>query len=370
MISTRWSGGSSSVLSSEFAAWSLARSTWSITNTRRLPWCGRNCARSLSRRVCWIEIWRSGPSGAKVSKSGCEAKISGSSLRFSADHFSRDAMVSLFSASARSSRSISSPCPSSCAPSRRASVALPTPSGPANRSVCASRCWDTICSSACVTCGLPQKGSNILAHNPPDVLLDGVHLLPSVHHFDARRFCIRQGVIGGVDLAVEIERLVVHAGFAVRLRLVARPRPSQARLGIHIHQNRQVRFESPTGDALQRGDGIDSEPTPHALIDQRRVGEAVAEHDFAALQRRLNPLVHILRARREVEQDLRGRTEFLVGRVEKDAADLLRDRRPARLYGLLHRASHAAQPFGQPMHLGGLAGTVHAFKGNEEASSL
>src|ERR1039457_4574880 len=65
MIRIKWSGGSSSVLSRELAAWSLARSTWSIRNTRRAPLCGRYCAASFSRRVCGIEIWRNGPSGAK-----------------------------------------------------------------------------------------------------------------------------------------------------------------------------------------------------------------------------------------------------------------------------------------------------------------
>ena len=111
MIRIRWSGGSSSVFSSELAAWSLARSTWSIRKTRRLPLCGRYCAASFSRRVCGMEIWRSGPSGAKVTKSGWVANSSGSSLRFSAVHFSRAATVSRLSGRPRSSFSISSAMP-------------------------------------------------------------------------------------------------------------------------------------------------------------------------------------------------------------------------------------------------------------------
>ena len=50
-----------------------------------------------------MEIWRSGPSGAKVTKSGCVEKSSGSSLRLSADHFSRAATVSRLCGRLRSS---------------------------------------------------------------------------------------------------------------------------------------------------------------------------------------------------------------------------------------------------------------------------
>ena len=92
MIRIRCGGGSSSVFSSEFAACSLARSIESIRNTRQAPFSGLSGARSFSSRICGMVIWRSGPSGAKVRKSGCEEKNSGSSLRFSAVHFSRSAM--------------------------------------------------------------------------------------------------------------------------------------------------------------------------------------------------------------------------------------------------------------------------------------
>ncbi len=51
-------------------------------------------------------IWRSGPSGGKVRKSGCVAKSSGSSLRLSAGHFSRSAIVSALASRLRSSCSI------------------------------------------------------------------------------------------------------------------------------------------------------------------------------------------------------------------------------------------------------------------------
>src|SRR6185503_15022404 len=113
--------------------------------------------------------------------------------------------------------------PSSRAPRRRASVAFPKPSEPENSSVCATRSCDSICSMDCTTCGLPQKFSNMSAHDLPDVALDGVDLLPAVHQFHPPRLAGGQCVIGFVDPAVEVERLVVHPGLAVRLGEIARP---------------------------------------------------------------------------------------------------------------------------------------------------
>src|SRR5450759_4597076 len=250
-IRMRWSGGSSSVLRRELAAWSLARSTWSMRNTRRAPLCGRYCAASFSRRVCGMEIWRSGPSGAKVTKSGWVENWSGSSLRFSAVHFSRAAMVSRLPESAKSSFSISSACPSKRAAMRRASVALPTPSRPENKSVCESRCPPIICSSDSVTARLPQKFSNMRAHNAPHFALDFIHPGAPVHQLHALRLRRRQGVIRLVHLEVKLDRLVVHARLTVRFGLIARTRPRQAGFGIHVHQDGQVRLQVPAGDAFQ-----------------------------------------------------------------------------------------------------------------------
>ena len=98
--SSRCSGGSSSVFNSESAACALARSIWSIRNTRHWPFSGRYCARSFSNRICWMEICRSGPSGQNVTKSGCEENSSGSSPRFSLGHFSRSAITSRFASQA------------------------------------------------------------------------------------------------------------------------------------------------------------------------------------------------------------------------------------------------------------------------------
>ena len=139
-IRTRWSGGSSSVLSRELADGPLARSSRSIRKTRCAPRSGLNCARSRSRRICWIVIWRSGPSGAKVMKSGMSGKqqrifraLFGGPFLALLDDFDvfREAeIVVLYFVRVVAEK---------LGGKARASVAFPTPSGPLKRIVCGMR---------------------------------------------------------------------------------------------------------------------------------------------------------------------------------------------------------------------------------------
>ena len=142
----------------------------------------------------------------------------------------------------------------------------------------------------------------------------------------------------------------------------------QAGFGVDIHQQGEIGLEAAAGDAFQRDDGFCAEVAAAALVDQRGIREAVGEHDLAAVERGGDPLIHILRARGEIEQHFGGGAEFLVGGIEQDAADLHADGRAAGLGGFEHRAAQAAQAGGQAVHLGGLAGTIHAFEGDEETA--
>src|SRR6185437_4723698 len=215
-----------------------------------------------------MEIWRSGPSGGNVTKSGWVANWSGSSLRFSDASFSRSASVSRLSGRDKSSRSISSGWPRRRAPKRRASVALPTPSGPEKSSVCERRSCSSIWSSAAVTAELPQKFSNMGAHNLPNVVLDRVDGGAAVDDFDALRLPLCEGVVGMVDALVELERLIVHAGFRMWFGDVAGTGAGERSFGIHVDQNREIRFEAAARDAVQRLDGFDAEIAAAALIDE------------------------------------------------------------------------------------------------------
>src|SRR5580658_22738 len=289
-----------------------------------------------------MEICRRGPSGGKVTKSGYEANSSGSWLRLSGAQRSRAATISVFSGRLRSSRSICSVWPSSSAAILRANVALPTPSGPANSSVCARRPRAIICSSATVTCGLPQKRSNIRLHGLPDLGCYGFDGGAPVDDPEALRLARRQRVIRLVSLAVEFQRLLVHARFGVPLGGVARVRPRQADLRIDIDEQRQIRNQAAAGDAVERHHCLRTEATPAALIDQRRIGEAIRKHDLTGSQRRHDPLVHVLRAAGEVQQHFGGGTQLLIGRIQQYAPDFDADARAPRFGGLQNLAAARA----------------------------
>src|SRR5215469_68269 len=241
-------------------------------------------------------IWRSGPSGAKVTKSGWLANSNGSSFRLWAGQFSRSATVSTFSARLMSSCSIRSGSGSRRAPNRRASVALPTPSGPEKSSVWANRSCAIICSSASVTCRFPQKRSNIGAHDVPDSLLDLFDAGAPVHQLHALRLAFRQSMIRRINLAMKLQRLLVHPGLAARLGGIAGACAVQAGFGIDIHQQREVRLEAAAGDSVERHHILGAQAASESLIYQRGIGEAIGDHHFAAVQSRQNPLIHVLRA--------------------------------------------------------------------------
>src|ERR1022692_2943300 len=314
-----------------------------------------------------MEICRSGPSGGKVTKSGYEANSSGSWLRLSAGQRSRAATIPVFSGRLRSSRSICPAWPSSRAASLRASVALPTPSGPANSSVCANRPRAIICSSAAVTCGLPQKPSNIRFDGLPDFARYGFHAGAAIDDAEPMWLARRQCGVRLVDLTMELERLLVHARLAVPLGGIARVRPRQAGFRVDIDEQRQIRNQAAAGNAVERHHRLRAQPAPAALIDQRRIGEPVRKHDLARGQGRHDPLIHVLRAAGEIQQHLRGGSQLLIGRIQQNAPDLDANARAARFGRLQHVAAARSQALGQQPHLGGLPRTVHAFKCKEQA---
>ena len=107
------------------------------------------------------------------------------------------------------------------------------------------------------------------------------------------------------------------------------------------------------------------EAAPASLIDQSRIGEAVAQHDSSGIERGPNHLVHILRAAGEVKQQLGARLDIGAGRIEQDLADLPANPGSAGLDGFDDVPAAVAQPLGKHPELRGLAAAVDAFERNE-----
>src|SRR6185312_15685982 len=316
-----------------------------MRNTRRAPWSGLYCARSFRRRICAMLSWRNGPSGGNVRKSGCDAKTSGSSLRLSAGSFSRAAIRERLSSRLRSSRSIFSGEPSMRAAKRRASVALPRPSRPEKRRVCGMRSRPIMLSSVVWTGRLPQKFSNTAVQRLPEVTRHLADTGAAIDHDEAIGLGGREIEVTAANALMEGRALVIDARFSLANALVPAFGASEAGFEIDIDQDGEVGAQSLTGDPVELTNDGRIEAAATALVNERRIGEAIAEHDPAFGERGADDFLHVLGAAGEIEQQFGA----------------------AGLHGFDDFAAAFAQVLGQEAELRGFAAAVHTFESEETA---
>ena len=102
-----------------------------------------------------------------------------------------------------------------------------------------------------------------------------------------------------------------------------------------------------------------------ALVGVRRVGEAIAQHPFAARQRRADEVVDVHLARAEHEQRFGRRADVFLAAIEHQRADALGDLRAARLARRVDRDATRAQRLRDAVRDGGLACAFDAFERDE-----
>ena len=108
---------------------------------------------------------------------------------------------------------------------------------------------------------------------------------------------------------------------------------------------------------------LDPEPARHALVDERRVHEAIGDHNRSATERRLDHVLDQLRARGRKDAGLGPGRDLAA--VQNDLAQLLAEIRAARLtrgdeFPLLRLQIGLEQ-----LDLGRLAATVKTFEGEK-----
>ena len=106
------------------------------------------------------------------------------------------------------------------------------------------------------------------------------------------------------------------------------------------------------------------------LIRQRRIGEAIAQHDGSALPGGQDPLIEVLRACGEIQEHLSDRAKLLILRIEQDGPNLQPDFGPAGFLRLDHFAARAPQPVGEQPHLRAFARSVRTFERDERPGTL
>ena len=121
---------------------------------------------------------------------------------------------------------------------------------------------------------------------------------------------------------------------------------------------------------LPRSHGFDAETACAALIGERAVGEAVAQHPAAAFQRRTNGLLDMVGPRCGEQQDLGARSPAIVIPAEQQLTNLLGAFAPARLARDEDVDSALLERFGEGSDLGRFANPLPAFEGNELASRI
>ena len=107
-----------------------------------------------------------------------------------------------------------------------------------------------------------------------------------------------------------------------------------------------------------------------SLVGFGRVGEAVAEHDAAFRQRRLNDFRYVLGARGEHQGQLRQRRKTGGRRIQQKPADFFSGRGSARFTRYHHGQSLRAKYGSQLLHLRALAAAVEPFEGDEPAAMM
>lgn len=102
-----------------------------------------------------------------------------------------------------------------------------------------------------------------------------------------------------------------------------------------------------------------------ALVGERRIAEAVAQHHLATPERRADDLADMVAPRRKHQQGLGQSVHW---RMEHQGTQLFRQWRSAGLARHRHHPAACLQGLRQCLHVTGLAGPIDAFERDENAS--
>ena len=144
--------------------------------------------------------------------------------------------------------------------------------------------------------------------------------------------------------------------------------PLQPELDRHVEDQSEVGRKIADRNAFEPFDQPLIDLAEDALIDARGIGEAVADHPFAGIERRQDGALHVVVARRRKQHRLDLRSERLCRARQQHVADDLGARRAARLARQMHGKPKRFQAQRQHRGLGRLAGALAALERDELAS--
>src|SRR6266853_1872314 len=166
-------------------------------------------------------------------------------------------------------------------------------------------------------------------------------------------------------LLLEAVFIAVAAAAVPRGALITAAGPPQTARRIGIEQDREVGLQVSAENTVQLKYGLASQFPAASLVSLGRIRKAIAEHDAALFQRRLNHFRNVLGASCKHERHF-GQRRKAVGRgVEQHTPNFFTGRSSARLAGFYHFEARRAQNYRELPQLSALAGAVESFKGNE-----
>src|SRR3954452_11362031 len=240
----------------------------------------------------------------------------------------------------------------SCAANATAAARFPTPGGPWKRYACAGPS-----ASAARSSRFASACSGKLANASTYLLGDLVGRPVAVYGRDALGIHRCEGTVRLVDRTVE--------AFPLALDPVRRLTALKCHLRVDDDEERPVR-EEPTGSCeVEVEHALEAEASSEALVGERRVDVPVADDGVPCAERRSDHTLDELGTGGCEQRRLRPRAHFHA--VEQQPPDLLAEQRAAWLTGCDDLAAVGAQSLGEQVRLRGLAGTVHAFEGDEQS---
>src|SRR5262249_2286293 len=126
----------------------------------------------------------------------------------------------------------------------------------------------------------------------------------------------------------------------------------------------------PHGYALQAADQALIDIAQRALVDARRVDEAIANHPMPRIQRGHNSIAHVIVSRSGKEDSFGFRSKRLGHAGEQDKADDLGSRRSAGLPREHNFEAKRSEPLRQRRRVSGFTAAFAAFKRNKSSAHL
>jgi hypothetical protein len=141
---------------------------------------------------------------------------------------------------------------------------------------------------------------------------------------------------------------------------------SETHLDRAIQKKGQMRPDSLSDEVIQKPNEFPVLPPGNTLVNDRGIGEAIADHPLPRSESRLNDLFHVLSPVGRIEHEFRKRRKSLVFGIEQNSSHMPANRRPSWFEGHHMNDPHAVQSLPKAFCLRALPASFNPFKSDED----